>query len=177
MKRIFTLILFSISLYACTGIEGKIENRNNSFYLVNKSKDKIYTFTVKKSEVKDGKEYNTVIEYYNLYPGAEELLGSKYYNSEPKYPIKTRLVLKTHKPLTQEEIRSIKEKGKENHFYLINKGLIEEEKFKDCKDTIINGEKLKFIYEEEQFEDKSNPLPVLNFEYNYEVTGQVEIKK
>jgi hypothetical protein len=130
--------------YSCRNdFDGKIEKRQNDrIYLVNSSKSKILRFTIKESSIINdtGYYYNTRI--ITLSPGDEEYLGleneiSMDYEHLPIF----RKVFKTRKdPLN----------------LLTN-----------LKDTIINGEKLKYEYANE-------PIPD-TIKSKYEITGQIEM--
>ena len=115
MKRyLLTLLLFPL-IISCSNTNkgliikrGECEKGSKKQYLTNKSKSKIFTFTLRRTTtnkviiVKNGKKATTnsneiEIEIYNLYPGQEiELSCEKYYEKTQevefvnKYDIYTR---------------------------------------------------------------------------------------
>lgn len=171
-----------IFITGCSRKNGKIEDRFGSYYLVNKSSSKKYRFTVKRTEIQDNKFHTFSTELIELSPGDERLLGPKSFKTNIKYPVKEKQILDTYKPLTNEEINIEKErikKEKRNGTYnpFVFSKLYFEELFMHSSDTIINGQKLKYRFITEQYNDTLHPFPIKFFRYEYDVTGQVEIKE
>jgi len=184
MQREFiflALLICLLTFSSCDNLHGKIEQRFNSYYLVNKSKTESYKFTIKETSIQDDHLYSFSTQIIGLSPGDEKYLGEKTSLTEVEYPIIEKQSFTTWKPFTKEELKQDEQKiakEKDDGTYdpfILSKSEINES-FGYGFDTIINGQKLKYKYVTHKYYDKKHPLPIKHFKYNYEVTGEILLK-
>lgn len=189
-------VLSTILFCSCSKIDGTIEKRtNDEVYLVNKSVNKQFKFTVKTTTLTNDSSYSYEIRFIELAPGDEFYLGKTTSVSKPEYPLIDAQVLKYYKPKKRPTLPGMVELDAPsflldtlNYVRLIfPDGSIAAIKKTDAKnaleggahilkDTIVNAEKVERYYTIEKVKDSLHPLPLIHYAYKYEVTGQVEIK-
>lgn len=180
MKYLIFAIFIPI-LYSCNKLDGKIEARGNSkVYLVNASTTNTFKFTVKTTSITNDSIYNYQTQIIELAPGDEILLGNKNEVTAIEYPTITTYIFK--KVSAKEKIKS--EMSGQEMFYSMpadkaifhynNEGYLIPER--QLNDTIINGINVKYYYQSISNKDTLHPYPRKYYKYEYEVTGQVEVK-
>lgn len=196
MKYLF-IILLPI-LYSCNKLDGKIETRNKGkVYLVNASTTQTFKFTVKTTSITNDSIYNYQTKIIELAPGDEVFLGNKYEVSQIEYPDKNITIFQTYPvdislpkgaTLLNGDVLLPPPPKKKYDFSSFDKAIKKNksrediafknafEKSLEDNDTIINGEHLKYTYSTIIIKDTLHPYPINRYKYNYEVTGQVEIK-
>lgn len=168
IKYIFAIALIS-TLYSCgNSLNGRVESRGDKLYLVNESKTKEFKFTVKKTEIIDDAIFNYSTRTISLSAGDERFLGYVDSVAEPMYPIIIKPILKKYPPNPLV--------GVPLHIR-IPKGAMLIHPKDELRDTIINGEKFSYRYENEYAQDRLHPIAPSKYKYQYEVTGQVESNK
>lgn len=183
----FLLFMLTITSIACNSIQGKIEQRAKSFYLVNNSKFQSYKFIIKKTEIQNDSIYKYSTQVVELLPGDEKYLGEISAVSETKYPIIEKKTISIWKPMIftkkmiEEDKKRIEREIRDGvHTPLIlgiSQMSISLLNIVGGRDTIINGKKMKYEYVTEKVYDTLHPFPILKYKYKYEVTGQQLLKK
>lgn len=181
-------IITFYSFHTMKYIDGKIDIREKGeVYIVNVSPTKSYRFTVKKTTTTNDTLVTYNIDYVELSPGDEQRLGGISSASEIKFPTVDSAVFKIYTK-NDSAIHSDGKVINEDGLPILNKrnpkldaeiqeGLraaFSEEYGK--RDTIINGDSVKYKIYYEEVADRKHPLPTSRFLYKYEVTGQFEIK-
>jgi hypothetical protein len=189
--RHFTIIIATIIFTSCNDSKGYIDKRDGGcvselknskkVFLVNKNRNKIYQFTCKITEtINDtGKVYTTIIRTLDpgdeLYLGCSESISEQLYGSKDTTEIQDKI--EDEKSFQQILKTGKKTKGKHTYDYEKSKNYNPFEEFNTSlgTDTIINGKKLKIITH--KTEDYSVKLPRKLTKYEYEITGEVELKE
>lgn len=181
LKQVAYAIGVSLILLSCGNkFEGQIETRpGNKIYLVNQSGSKEYKFTLKTTKVTNNSTYDYNTQIIELAPGDEILIGHKNEVSAIEYTEKEEQVFIIDSMERENMHLAIRDKlnnTSDNEFKKAFLASVKGDIDIKGKDTIINGKHLKYHYSFIRIKDTLNPLPVNRYEYNYEVTGQLEIK-
>ncbi len=191
----YCLGVICLMFYGCDQLSGKIEKRQkNNFYLVNTSTEKEFRFIVKKTTVTNDKWYQYETSAIELLPGDEKYLGVEEMTEPIEYPNKEISVFKTYtlkeiadmgdgrnKVVSNKVQKNRKSSPNDDFSKAFDKAVKEANPFllspwETLKDTIINGEHLKWRFETETAIDSLHPKPRITHKYIYEVKGQQEIK-
>lgn len=186
MSKILSIIALAVLLYSCgNSLDGRIETREGKVYLVNTSTSKEYEFTIKETIIVNDTVKNYKIHSVPVIAGGERFLGKKDSIKPLTYPSIEVVRIKTEKPkfnpnlpyeavindtLDLTEARNISSK-KTNPFDGIAPPFI------STHDTVINGVKTIYWYVKETIPDTLHPLPLVKYNYKYEITAQVVSKK
>lgn len=131
---------------------------------------KTFKFTLKTTSITNDSLYSYKTKIIELAPGDEVFIGNKNEVSKIEYPYKNISVLQTHPIDTSGNIPLPKGYKKLSEFAAIFRESIK------GRDTIINGEHLKYTYSTVTIKDTLHPYPINYYKHQYEVTGQVEVK-
>lgn len=189
-----SLIILCLIFFGCSGLDRSIEKRDigcnetitdsKKVYLVNKSSNKIYQFTVKRTEIINDttKTYSTSLHV--LEPGDEIYLGCDQFLSEIQY-FKHNIRRKTDFPTAKMvfpdysigDIPINQYKKALEHGAKLSSDSIwggnEIGKYLTY-DTLING--VHELYVSYEIIDKTKKMPRDRFKIEYEVTGQIDFK-
>lgn len=181
-NKILLFIVVATAINACGNkLDGKIEIRDkNKVYLINQSKTKVYKFTIKTTSTTNDtiKAYKT--EFVELQPGDEKYIGNN--KVEIQVPVIERWSYppgidtpKTPMVISYIDFSArVKKKYpeyKDVEDMLLTQKIIE--KYPEYKNVVYFGDTIK-TYSSNITVDI--PTVVNNVKYDYEVTGQIELK-
>jgi len=173
----FYVIIATILFISCKNkFNGKIENRDNSFYLVNTSSDQAFQFTIKATETKDDTVKNYSTSLIELQPGEEKFLGKETIQkiddkSEELDFLESRSI-EISQPTDQEikESEFRKEAQIDTEQKISSNGINPQalaQAVRNEFDTIINGRQMMYRYVY-----KSKATPVHKFQYSFKITDK-----
>lgn len=163
-------IITFYSFHTMKYIDGKIDIRGKGeVYIVNASPTKAYRFTVKKTTTTNDTLVTYSTDYVELSPGDEQGLGRIDSTSERDYPIIDSPIFKIYTKSNPPIYPPLKKNASDidKAWYMA---------LNDYRDTLIDGDSVKYKVDYKEAADWDHPLPISKFSYKYEVTGELEIK-